>query len=156
MGNDMTDLKAAREKTVRAHMELENTQDWAGVLATFEHPRYEFQVPMPGSSQPRSVFDGAEQVQEYFKASRSPFPDQSNEIIHLVVEGDIAMVEFWLMGTHLGPIKTPQGDIPPTGRKFKVKMSAVFEFAPGSDKMISERPYVDPRAIQLQLGLMSS
>jgi hypothetical protein len=32
-------------------------------------------------------------------------------------------------------------------------MAAVFEFAPGSDKITCERPYFDPTAIWTQLGI---
>jgi hypothetical protein len=32
-------------------------------------------------------------------------------------------------------------------------MAATFEFKPGSDKIISERPYTDPRAVLHQLGI---
>ncbi|RJF94592.1 nuclear transport factor 2 family protein [Oleomonas cavernae] len=150
----MEDLKAARERTIRAHMQLENEADWEAVLATFERPRYEFQVPFPGTDGATSVFDGREQVMAYFSGSRAAFPDLGNEVIHVVVgDGDIAMVEFYLVGTHLNPLKTPFGDLPPTGKRIKVRMAATFEFKPGSDKIVSERPYTDPRAILRQLGI---
>lgn len=150
----MSDLKAAREKTVRDHMQLENEGQWDAVLATFDHPRYEFQVPRAGSDDPYHVYDGADEVMTYFRTSRTAFPDLGNEIIHIVVgDGDVAMTEFYLVGTHLGPLKTPAGDIPPTGKRIKVRMAATFEFKPGSDKIISERPYTDPRAVLHQLGI---
>lgn len=150
----MSDLKAAREKTVRDHMQLENEGKWDDVLATFEHPRYEFQVPRPGSDEDYHIYDGADEVMSYFRTSRTAFPDLGNEIIHIVVgDGDVAMTEFYLVGTHLGPLRTPNGDIPPTGKRIKVRMAATFEFKPGTDKIISERPYTDPRAVLHQLGL---
>ncbi len=40
--------------------------------------------------------------------------------------------------------------IPPTGRKLKARMAATFEFAPGSDLILCERPYFD------QLGMLRS
>lgn len=150
----MTDLKAAREKTVRDHMQLENEGQWDAVIATFDHPRYEFQVPRSGSDDPYHIYDGVEEVMTYFRTSRTAFPDLGNEIIHVVVgDGDVAMTEFYLVGTHLGPLKTPMGDIPPTGKSIKVRMAATFEFKPGTDKIVSERPYTDPRAILHQLGI---
>lgn len=150
------DLRSAREKTIRDHMQLENVGDWEAVLATFENPRYEFQTPRPGARTENDlgVYDGRDEVMAYFASSRGPFPDLGNEILHVVVgDGDIGMVEFNLVGTHLGAIRTPAGEIPPTGRRIKVRMAATFEFAPGSDKIVSERPYTDPRAIMAQLGL---
>ena len=149
----MDALKLAREQTVRDHMRMENEGDWDGVLATFAWPRYEFQVPFPGVNGPQTVFDGRQEVLSYHGAARAAFPDLGNEIIYLTVGDDnIAFVEMYLIGTHLGELKTPLGNIPATGKRIKVRMSAVFEFAPGSEKIISERPYTDPRAILVQLG----
>jgi len=139
-------LAAARDKTIRDHMALEITHDWDAVIATFEHPRYE----LIGSG---AAFDGEEAVRHYFKASRTPFPDQSNEIIALRQSEDAIVAEFWLIGTHLGPLKTPQGEIAPTGNAFRVQMCAVFEFATGTDKIVCERVYFDQASILRQLGL---
>lgn len=143
----MTDaLAAARVQTVRDHMALEITHDWDGVIATFAHPRYE----MHGGGQ---VFDGEAAVRAYFAASRTPFPDQGNEIIAIAHDGDTVLVEFWLTGTHLGPLRLGGRAIEPTGKSFRVRMSASFEFAPGSDKIVCERPYFDQGAVVRALGL---
>jgi predicted ester cyclase len=142
----MNQLTGARIQTVRDHMRLECEGDWDGVIATFEHPRYE----LYGAG---TVFDGEDAVRGYFAASRTPFPDQANEIIAIGAGGDTVLVEFWLTGTHLGPLRTPKGDIAPTGKAFRVRMMASFEFAPGSAKIICERPYFDQRAVMRALGL---
>jgi ketosteroid isomerase-like protein len=142
----MSDLTAARLKTVRDHMALETVHDWDGVIATFAHPRYE----MYGSG---TVFDGEAAVRGYFAASRTPFPDQGNEIIALAADGDTVLVEFWLTGTHLGPLKLGGRTIEPTGRSFRVRMAATFEFAPGNDKIACERPYYDQGAVLRALGI---
>jgi hypothetical protein len=63
-------------------------------------------------------------------------------------------VEFWLTGTHLGPLRTAGGIVEATGKSFRVKMMATFEFAPGSARIISERPYTNgPASITVALGL---
>ena len=142
----MDDLTARRIQTVRDQMALECACDWDGVIATFAHPRYE----MYGAG---TVFDGEEAVRAYFAASRTPFPDQGNEIIAIAGGGDSVLVEFWLTGTHLGPLRLPGGVVEPTGKTFKVRMAATFEFAPGSDKIICERPYFDQGAVVRALGL---
>lgn len=142
----MDDLAAARIRTVRDHMALECTGDWDGVIATFAHPRYE----LYGSG---AVFDGEEAVRRYFARSRTPFPDQANEIIAIAAAGDTVLVEFWLTGTHKGPLRLEGRTIEPTGRSFRVRMAASFEFAPGSDKIVCERPYFDQGAVVRALGL---
>ena len=40
----------------------------------------------------------AELIRGYFAASRTPFPDQANEIIAIGADGDTVLVEFWLTG----------------------------------------------------------
>jgi len=99
-------LNERRIETVRRHMALEITHDWDGVIATFAHPRYE----MYGSG---AVFDGEEAVRGYFAASRTPFPDQGNEIISIAAGGDTVLVEFWLTGTHSGPLRLGDKTIAP-------------------------------------------
>lgn len=138
-------LQQARIQTVRTHMALEVDCDWDGVIATFEHPRYE----MYGTG---TVFDGEEQVRRYFELSRTPFPDQGNEIIAIAAADNTVLVEFWLTGTHLGPLNVNGKVIQPTGKVFRVRMAASFEFATGSDKIICERPYFDQAAVVQALG----
>jgi ketosteroid isomerase-like protein len=142
----MSNLAERRLKTVREHMALEGTHDWDAVIATFEHPRYE----MHGNG---VVFDGEAAVRRYFALSRTPFPDQGNEIIAIAHSGDTVLVEFWLTGTHTGPLRLGERVIEPTGKAFRVRMAASFEFAPGSDKIICERPYFDTMAVPRALGI---
>jgi predicted ester cyclase len=138
-------LAEQRLAIVRAHMEAENRRDFDATIETFEHPRYE----LFGQGQ---VFDGEKAVRAYFSASRKAFPDQGNEPIALRPLGDDAVLaEFWLVGTHDGPLPTPAGELPPSGRRIRVRMAAVFEFAPGGTGIVCERVYFDSAAILRQL-----
>lgn len=142
----MSDLQTRRIDTVKRHMALEITHDWDGVIATFNHPRYELRGP-------DVVFDGEDEVRGYFAASRTPFPDQGNEIIAIAADGDTVLVEFWLTGTHLGPLKVGDRTIEATGKSFRVRIAASFEFEPGSDLIVCERPYYDQGVVARALGL---
>jgi len=133
--------RAEREAIVREHMESENRHDFAATLATFEHPRYEI-VPTG------DVYDGAEEVMGYFKASRATFPDQRNELRAMHHADDAVIVEFDLLGTHKGELR----GIPPTGKEFRCPMIAVFRF--GAEKIVCERVYFDSVTILRQLGIM--
>lgn len=143
----MTDLQEQRIQVVRDHMRLEITHEWDAVIATFEHPRYELLGP-------GIVFDGEAAVRQYFAASRTPFPDQGNEVIEIAAVNDTVLVEFWLTGTHLGPFNVGDKVIEATGKAFRIRMAASFEFKPGSDKIVCERPYYDQSAVlkALELG----
>lgn len=142
-------LSAARVKTVRDHMALECENDWDGVLATFQHPRYE----MMGTG---VVYDGETEVRGYFASSRETFPDLANEIIAIAADrdSDTVLVEFWLKGTHLGPLKMQGKTYAPTRRSFRTRMAATFEFAAGTDRIVCERPYSSPDVRLKALGLI--
>jgi SnoaL-like domain len=143
----MSTLAERRVRTVKDHMALECVQNWDAVIATFAHPRYE----LYGTG---TVFDGEAAVRRYFAASRTPFPDLGNEIISIGHgDHDTVLVEFYLTGTHLGPLNVGSKVIQPTGRKFKVRMAASFEFGPGGDKIICERPYFDSGAVLRALDI---
>lgn len=134
-----TPLRERREALVREHMEAENRLNFDAALATFGHPRYE----LIGTG---DVFDGADAVSRYFRESRTPFPDQSNEIISLRHADDAVIVEFWLTGTHKGELR----GMPPTGKRFRARMCGFFIF--DGDRLICERIYFDTMTIMRQLA----
>lgn len=140
------ELQRRRIQTVLNHMRHECELDWDAVIATFEHPRYE----MHGSG---AVHDGEREVRDYFAASRDAFPDQANEVIAIAACGDTVLVEFWLTGTHLGDFQVGDRRYPPTGRAFRTRMAATFEFAPGAERILCERPYSCADAKLRALGL---
>lgn len=139
------DLRARREAVVREHMEAENRHDYDTVLGTFAHPRYELMAT-------GQVFDGDEEVRQYFTLSRTPFPDQRNELVSLRHTDDAVVVELDLLGTHEGPLR----GVEPTGRTFRSRMAALFIFEDGGDGIVCERIYFDSGAILRQLGLSGS
>lgn len=140
----MTDpaLFARRRKVIADHMHAENVLDFDAAIETFNHPRYELVAT-------GQVFNGETEVRDYYRRSRAAFPDQRNEIISLRDAGDAIITEFWLLGTHLGPLPTPTGDFAATGKPFKARMCAIFEFE--GDKIICERIYFDQMSILRQL-----
>ena len=109
-------------------------------MGTFAHPRYEI-IPTG------DVYDGPEEVREYFRVTRTAFPDQRNEDAVLHVADDAVIAEFDLVGTHEGELR----GIPPTGRTFRARMCALFLFEEGGDHIVCERVYFDQATIAQQL-----
>lgn len=134
-------LRREREAVVRRHMESENVHDFDTTIATFAHPHYEL-IPTG------AVHDGEAAVRAYFAETRTAFPDQRNELIALHHIDDGVVVEFWLRGTHRGPLL----GIAPTGRAFECRMAAFFLFEPGGTGLVCERVYFDSATILRQLG----
>jgi predicted ester cyclase len=133
------DVRARREKLVLDHFHDEVAQQWDDVLATFPHPRYEIVAT-------QTVHDGASAVRGYYEETRTAFPDQRHEMIALRHADDAVITEFYLLGTHLGPL----GPVPPTGGSFKVRMTAYFVFR-GEDELVCERIYFDQLSLLRQL-----
>jgi steroid delta-isomerase-like uncharacterized protein len=133
-------LRERREAVVREHMESENEHDFDATIGTFSHPRYE--IIATGD-----VFDGEAEVRRYYAETRAAFPDQRNELIALHHIDDGVVVEFDLLGTHLGPLRS----LAPTGRAFRCRMSAFFIFH--DERIVCERVYFDQATILRQLGL---
>lgn len=119
-------------------MEAENVHDYDSVIATFSHPRYELIAT-------DRVHDGEAEVRAYFKESRTAFPDQRNELIALHHTDDGVLAEFWLLGTHRGPLM----GFEPTGKEFRCRMAALFLF--DGAKIVCERVYFDTATILRQL-----
>lgn len=133
------EVRARREKIVLDHFHDEVEQQWDDVLSTFPHPRYEI-IPT------HTVHDGDQAVRGYYEETRTAFPDQRHEMIALRHADDAVITEFYLLGTHRGPL----GHVPPTGGAFKVRMTAYFVFR-GEDELICERIYFDQLSFIRQL-----
>jgi steroid delta-isomerase-like uncharacterized protein len=129
----------AREKLVLDHFHDEVRQDWDDVLATFPHPHYEI-IPT------LTVHDGDREVRGYYADTRVAFPDQDHEIIALRHSADAVIVEFWLLGTHLGPL----GGLPATGARHRTRMTAYFVFDE-DENLVVERIYFDSLTMLKQL-----
>ncbi len=134
------ELRARREAIVVEHMESENVHDFDTTMGTFHHPRYEI-IPTG------DVFDGQAEVAAYFEETRVAFPDQRNELITMHHADDAVIIEFWLRGTHRGPLR----GLPATNRAFECRTLAVFVFE--DDRLVCERAYFDFATILRQLGV---
>ena len=132
-------IRSQREATVRLHMQAENEHDFDAVISTFAHPRYELIAT-------GQVHDGEAAVRQYFRDSRGAFPDQRNELIALRHSDDAVIVEFWLLGTHRGPL----AEMPPSGRSFRCRMTALFLFEGAG--LVCERVYFDSATMLRQIA----
>jgi len=133
-------LRETRDRIVREHMESENRREFDTTLATFRDPRYELVAT-------GEVIDGEAEVARYYQETRAAFPDQRNEVLAIHHADDAVIVEFDLLGTHDGVFR----GVPPTGRSFRCRMAAVFEFE--GEELVCERVYFDSATILRQLGL---
>jgi steroid delta-isomerase-like uncharacterized protein len=133
-------MRKKREEIVREHMDSENRHEFDATLDTFDHPRYELIAT-------GEVYDGIEEVADYYEETRRAFPDQRNELLALHHADDAVLVEAVVRGTHKGPLRS----LPPTGREFELPILAIFLF--DGDKLTCERVYFDQTTVLRQLGV---
>jgi steroid delta-isomerase-like uncharacterized protein len=134
------DLRQRRLAVIREHMDTEVTHDFDRTLATFNgHPHYEIMAT-------GQVFDGDGEVMDYYRITRTAFPDQRHDNSRFHVTDDAVIVEFELLGTNLGEFY----GLPPTGKAFRVPIIAVFFFE--GDRIVNERIYFDSASLVTQIG----
>jgi steroid delta-isomerase-like uncharacterized protein len=130
----------------RRHDEAFNAQDAAGRKA-IEAPDVE--TVMPGGVTLR----GHDQVMQVVGAFWEALPDARITVEHQLAAGDVVVSEGTLAGTHRGTFRTPNGEIPATGRTVTLRYAAVKRFQ--DDRLVSEHLYFDQLEFLQQLGVMS-
>jgi ketosteroid isomerase-like protein len=88
----------------------------------------------------------------FFSGWLSAFPDARVEVHELHLTGDVAVEDGTFSGTQDGPLRTPAGDIPPTGRPVTVDYLQVIRFRDG--KHVSFRLVFDRLRLLEQLGVV--
>jgi predicted ester cyclase len=94
----------------------------------------------------------AEMALSFMKPFLAAFPDITHTVRTAVSDGDRVMVELEIAGTHKAPLVSPDGEIPPTGRRvvFGAANSLRFE----GDKIALMHVYFDQVGFMAQLGLL--
>ena len=136
----MPDLKQVVERHVAAF----NARDEAGYPWTAD-----FEFVTPGAT-----LKGREDGLGFIRGFWEAFPDVRLEVVRLISEGSVGAAEGTLAGTHTGVLRTPAGEVQPTGRRVQLDWMAMYGLA--GDSLSSEHLYFDQAALLGQLGLMPS
>ena len=95
---------------------------------------------------------GPEGNRQFLQGWATAFPDSRVEVTHTVADEEGVVVEFRGWGTHTGPLASPAGEIPATGRSIDIPFCQVFRLKGG--KIVSSHLYFDAATMMGQLGLM--
>ncbi len=98
------------------------------------------------------TFRGHEGFRQFMQGWADAFPDGRAEDTHVYVGEDFAVTEFVGRGTHEGPLRGPDGEIPPTGRRVEFELCEVYQIREG--KIVSARTYFDAAGLMSQLGVL--
>jgi len=101
---------------------------------------------------PNGPANGVEAFRAMGEAFRIAAPDNRLEVLHTFEAGDTIIVEGVYSGTHTGPLASPEGTIPATGRSFSFPYVDILQARDG--KFVSHRIYWDNFTFLSQLGLM--
>lgn len=138
----MTDTKTVLERGI----DLWNAHDREGWVGLFDE-RAELEAPGGLRLTGRA---GAEQ---FYDAWNEAFPDNAIEDQLVFGAGNQGAEEGKFGGTHTGTLRSPAGDIPPTGKTVVSRYAAVSRVEDG--RIISFHMYFDLADVLGQLGLMS-
>src|SRR3712207_1964812 len=95
---------------------------------------------------------GRDAIVRYLLVWNQAFPDGGYEPAGKYEDGNVAIDEGYLIGTHTAPLPTPSGEsIPPTGRKVRVRSCDLVTVEGGV--ITSHRFYFDSEDFTRQLGL---
>ena len=132
------------ETLVRAVYDAYNRNDFEAAMA-LHHPDTETLVVATGQR-----LLGHDGVREYMGSWTTAFPGSQVEVRNVVAGEDGAVVEFVGRGVHGGPLQTPGGVIPPTGRTVEIPFADVWAARDG--KLAGSRVYFDVLTILGQIG----
>ena len=96
------------------------------------------------------TFNGKQEFGNFMQGFKQAFPDMTLEHKNIIAQGNKVAVEFTAHGTHTGPLQTPAGTIPPSGKKIALNVSEFYEWENG--KFVRMANYQDAGSLMQQIG----
>ena len=121
-----------------------NSDDWPALseLLSADHKYEEHGT--------QRLIEGAHDVVDTMKAWKQAMPDVVGRPSNFFQSGDSVAVELVWSGTHTGPLQTPDGVIPASGRSQRTPGCWVLDFEDG--EAVSSRNYFDMLSFLQQIG----
>src|SRR5688572_24095922 len=98
-----------------------------------------------------AVLSGIEQVRQFVATWLTALPDAKVTLLNVIESGEQGAAELTYSGTHTGPLATPQGEIPATGKPVSIPGAGFLTVREG--KVVRFHGYYDQLAFMAQLGL---
>ena len=95
--------------------------------------------------------EGINQVIEVWQGWAKALPDSRASFDNAFVGSGKVVLEITWRGRHTGPMQTPDGEIPATGKSIEIRACQIVEIEDGKAK--SMRQYFDMMTMMQQLGL---
>ncbi|GAC1472764.1 MAG: hypothetical protein PVSMB7_25810 [Chloroflexota bacterium] len=95
---------------------------------------------------------GPQGLRQWLQGFLTAGPDGRAELKTVVIDGDWVGSEHVGTFTHTGPLLSPSGEIPATGRRTEIHMAEIYQVVDGKLHLL--RAYYDLATMLRQLGLM--
>lgn len=129
---------------MRAKFAALNAQD-ASTMGSYFSPDVEKEVP-------GGTLHGRDQVVAFVATFWEAFPNIELRVTSEVEHGSVVAIRGTITGTQSGTLRTPGGDIPPTGRDVNLTFSDDYEVQGGL--IVSSHLLLDRLALLEQLGVI--
>lgn len=131
-------------RLARENVEAWNAGDWQRLKAALAPDVVYDEV----GSQRR--MQGADQFVRAYQGWKKAVPDGKGKITNSVAADNTVVIEVTWMGTHNGPLETPGGTIPPSGKSWNLRGAQVVVLKDGKIKEV--RQYFDMMTLLQQIG----
>jgi steroid delta-isomerase-like uncharacterized protein len=129
----------------RIYEEMWNERDFDALMRTATEDCEVTAIPF------NQTLRGQSGYRQWGESWATAFPDARVEIKRVMATDDAVVLEFIGRGTHTGPLSTPLGTIPPTGKKVELPFCDILEIRDGSVRRA--RSYFDAATLMRQLGI---
>jgi len=99
------------------------------------------------------IMKGRNNVINYIGNFKRAFPDMTLSIKRQIACDNQVVTEFIASGTHKGVFSTPNGDIPPTGRRVEESLCEILTVKDGT--FTESHLYFDTASLLTQLGVLN-
>ena len=104
------------------------------------------------SIDPTGVQNGFDAFKAFAEVFKVASPDATLVAKTWIEDGDLVATEGTFAGTFTGPLRSPQGEMPPTGASFELPFVEINQIVDG--KIRSHRTYYDQMSFMAAIGLM--
>jgi steroid delta-isomerase-like uncharacterized protein len=129
----------------KAPMLAYNAKDWDAARASLSSDFVYDEIATNRKTQ------GADQAIQLWQGWAAAFPDSRATFHREIASGNTVVFEVSWQGTHQGPLETPGGSIPATGKRIDVRACMAFEVE--NDRAKVQRHYFDMMTLLQQIGM---
>ena len=105
-------------------------------------------------SNPDGSVRGADGVRSAFGSLIEATSERTSQVSNIIEARDSVVAEFVFSGRHTGPLTTPMGPVPATGKTLTMAIIGVYDLRDG--KLAASRGMFDRLDLAVQLGLLGA